>query len=172
MAKTKMTYLFCIDDHRNLAEEVRKRFDDTSRYKVESFYSMDEFIIHFRKGLEPASCKIAILSVPETKEKLTEYNELAIELKKLEPRSGIILLYTQQMADDIRKIIVYNIDAYVPVNQNSVLRIHNAVKKIISENNISINRSLRNISVYVLTGFLIITLLGLLIIYLKFPRLF
>ena len=172
MARTKMTYLYCLDDHRNTADEIKKRFSDTSRYKVESFYSIEDFVVQFRKGLEPLSCKVAIIAIPEAKDKLDNYNDVTRELKRIDPGSGIILLVSQQLMDEIRKLIMYNIDDYIPISQNSVTRIHNAVKKIISENNITINRKFRNISFYILAAFVLISALGLLILYLKFPHLF
>ena len=172
MAQTKLTYLFCLDDHRNLSDEIKKRFSDTSRYKVESYFSKEELFTHFRKGLELTSCKIAIIAIPEAKEQLDKFYNISVELKKMDPGAGIILLVPPLLADDVRKSIIYNIDAYVPISQNSTLRIHNTVKKIISEHNISINRKFRNISVYFLLAFLIVSALGLFVLYLKYPDFF
>lgn len=172
MAKVKLTHLYCLDDHRNQSEEIKKRFSDTSKYRIGFYFSKDEFIEHFRKRLEPNNCKIAVITVPETKEQIGKFNDLTIELKKIDPDCGIILLVPLSIEEEIRKTILYNIDVYIPVSQNSVLRIHNAVKKIISEYNIAINKRIRNISVYFLLAFLGLAATGLLILYLKFPSLF
>jgi len=74
--------------------------------------------------------------------------------------------------EDLKKAVRFNIDAYVPRNGNSVLRIHNAVKKLISEQSIIIFRKRRNFSFYVLIGFLILTALLILVTRLRLPKYF
>jgi hypothetical protein len=52
-----------------------------------------------------------------------------------------------------------NADSYIPNNSNLILRTHNIVKKIISEHHLSIFRKRRNLSLYVLAGFILVVLL-------------
>jgi len=66
----------------------------------------------------------------------------------------------------------FNIDAYIPKNANSILRIHNTVKKLISEHNIGIFRKRRNFSFYILLAFLLLSALLIIVAYFKLPEYF
>lgn len=170
MAGIKMTYLLCLDDHRNFTEEIRKRFSDGSRYRIEAFHSPQDLISRFRREKEKNACKVAIISVPDSPEQSGMIDDLTIEIRKTDASAGMILLISPDKMDEARKAIRFNIDAYVPRNSNSVLRIHNAVKKLISEQNIIIFRKRRNLAIYVLLGFTILVVLLMLITRLKLPQ--
>jgi hypothetical protein len=172
MDATKMTYLICYDDHRTFTEDVRKRFSDSTRYTVESFHSRQEFIDHCRRETENKSCKVAIIGVPEAAEQFESIEKLTIEVKKSDPKTGLILLIPAAKMEALMKVVRSNIDAYIPRNTNAVLRIHNTVKKLISEHNISIYRKRRNFSLYVLLAFLILSALVILIAYIRVPEYF
>jgi DNA-binding NarL/FixJ family response regulator len=172
MAKKIQTHLFCYDDYRGFAEDVRKRFTDTSRYTVESFQTREEFIKKIEEERKNSFCKVAILGVHDTKVQIEMIDHLTIDIKSIDPRTGLILLGPPDKIDEIRKTVKFNIDAYIPKNANSILRIHNAVKKLISEHNIGIFRKRRNISFYLLIGFLVLAVLLILIAYLKLPQYF
>jgi DNA-binding NarL/FixJ family response regulator len=172
MAKTKMTYLICYDDHRNFTEDVRKRFSDTSRYQVISFHAKQDLLSYCIKEAENSSCKVAIIGVPDAREQFESIDELTQEIKKTDPKTGLILLVPPDKMDDLKKNIKFNIDAYIPKNANSILRIHNTVKKLFSEYNIAIYRKKRNFSLYVLLTFLIIAAVLLIIAFFRFPEYF
>ena len=74
--------------------------------------------------------------------------------------------------EEVRKAAKFNIDAYIPKNTNAMLRIHNEVKKLISEYNINVYRKRRNISLSILLAFAIITVLAVIIAYFRFPGYF
>ncbi len=170
MAGTKLTYLICFDDHRTFTEDVKKRFSDNLRYEVASFNSGQDFLAGFRKERDNNACKVAIIGVPDNKEQFDMAGNLAKEIKKTDPGSGIILLVSADKMDDLKKTVRYNIDAYIPRNANTILRIHNTVKKLISEHSMSIFRKKRNVSLYVLLAFLILSAILILISYLKLPQ--
>jgi hypothetical protein len=172
MSATKMTYLICYDDHRTFTEDVRKRFSDSTRYSVESFQSQQEFIDYCRKETENKSCKLAIIGVSEAPEQFIMIEKLAGEVKKADPKTGLILLVPANKMEELKKVVRSNIDAYVPKNTNAILRIHNTVKKYISEHNITIYRKRRNFSLYVLLAFLILSALLILIAYFRLPGYF
>ncbi|MEN6353636.1 MAG: hypothetical protein ABFD02_09280 [Bacteroidales bacterium] len=172
MKNFKMTYLFCFDDHRGFSEDVRKRFSDTERYIVKSFQTREEFLDYIEKQREHNFCKVAILGVHDTEDHFEIIDRLAAEVKKIDQRIGLILLCPSDKIEAIRKTVKFNIDTYIPKNSNSILRIHNAVKKIISEHSIGIFRKKRNISLYVLLTFLLISLLLILIAYFNLPEYF
>lgn len=98
--------------------------------------------------------------------------KLAGEVKKADPKTGLILLVPANKMEELKKVVRSNIDAYVPKNTNAILRIHNTVKKYISEHNITIYRKRRNFSLYVLLAFLILSALLILIAYFRLPGYF
>ncbi len=172
MAGIKMTYLLCYDDHRNFTEDIRKRFSDGSRYQVESFHNVQDFMDNVRKEKEKSSCKVAIIGVPDAREQFEMVEEMTMDIKKVDPETGLILLIPPDKMEDLKKSVRFNIDAYIPRNANAVLRIHNAVKKLISEQSIVIFRKRRNISIYVLMGFLVLVGLLILVAWFRLPQYF
>jgi len=172
MAKNIGTHIYCFDDHRGFSEEVRKRFSDAERYTVLSFQTIEEFLSQIEAEKEFSFCKVAILGLHETIEQFEIIEKLTLDLKKIDQRTGIILLGPSDKMDEIKRTIRFNIDSYIPKNTNSILRIHNMVKKLISEHNIIIFRKRRNISFYLLLAFLALSLLLILILYFKLPQYF
>jgi DNA-binding NarL/FixJ family response regulator len=167
MAKSTITHIFCYDDHRGFSEDVRKRFFDTDRYLVFSFQTREEFIDHLEKEKEHDFCKVAILGVHDTQEHLEMIEELTMLVKKIDQKTGLILLGQADKIEEIKKSVKFNIDTYIPKNANTILRIHNAVKKLISEHSIGIFKKRRNFSIYILLSFLALSLLFILIARLK-----
>lgn len=172
MKKSSKTYLFCYDDHRGFAEDVRKRFSDTSRYTVKSFQAKEEFLSDLEKEKEHSFCKVAILSLHDTRENHALIGRLTMDIKNIDPRTGIILIGPSEKMEEIKKVIEFNIDAYIPKNANSILRTHNTVKKLISEHGILVSRRKRNISSFVLLAFLLFSLLFTIFAYFKLPQYF
>jgi DNA-binding NarL/FixJ family response regulator len=172
MAKNLKTHLICYDDHRGFSEDVRKRFADTSRYTVLSFQTREEFINHLLEEKEHNFCKVAILGLHDTKEQFEMIDQLTMEVKKIDLRTGLILLGQPDRMEEIKKIVKYNINAYIPKNANAILRIHNTVKKLISEHSIGIFKKRRNFSLYILLGFILFSALIILIAYFKLPQYF
>ena len=172
MVKSIKTYLFCYDDHRGFTEDVRKRFPDTTRYTVVSFPARDEFIYNLEAERERKFCKVAILGVHDTKDHFEMIDKLTMEIKRIDQLTGLILICPVDKIEEIKKYIKFNIDAYIPKNSNSILRIHNTVKKLISEHNIGIFRKRRNLSFYVLMASVLLSALLILIAYFKLPAYF
>ncbi len=167
-----MTYLICYDDHRTFTEDVRKRFSDTTRYVVVSFHTKDDFLEHLQKEADNGSCKVAIIGVPDAVEQFETINSLTQDIKATDQKTGIILLVPADKMDELKKSLKYNIDTYIPKNSNSILRIHNTVKKLFSEHNIAIYRKKRNVSLLVLLSFLLLVIILLIVSYFRFPEYF
>ena len=172
MNRTKITHLVCYDDHRTFTDDVRKRFSDDAKYRIESFHTRNDFTDHLRKMTENKSCKVAIIAVPDSAEQIEAIEKLTMDVLKPDPNTGIILIVPDERMEEVRKIIRFNIDAYIPKNTNAMLRIHNEVKKLISEYNINVYRKRRNISIYVLLVFAIISVLAVILAWFKFPMYF
>jgi len=172
MTKNIKTYIFCYDDFRSFTEDVRKRFADEKRYKVLSFTTREELIDNLTEEKEHKFCKITILGAHDTTEQLGMLDELTRDIKQIDHSTGIIILGPPEKMDDIKQSIKFNVDAYIPKNTNSVLRIHNIVKKLLSEHNITIFRKRRNLSFYLLLTFLIACILLIIFARLKLPQYF
>jgi DNA-binding NarL/FixJ family response regulator len=172
MVKNIQTHIICYDDHRGFAEDVKKRFTDVARYQVLSFQTREEVIECFEKEKEHKFCKIAILGLHETAEQYSLIDHLIMEIKNTDRSTGIILLGPPDKMEEIKKTLKINIDAYIPKNANMILRIHNAVKKLISEHNIEVFRKRRNISLYALLSFLLLAVILTLISYFRLPQFF
>lgn len=172
MPKTIKTNLYCFDDHRTFTEEIRKKFDDKLRYVIHSFSTRDDFISMLKNERESNACKIAIIGSHDSKEHYEMVEHLSIEIKKYDPSTGIIILCQPGKVEAATKTLKFNIDAFIPQNSNSILRIHNAVKKLFSEHNIRIYRKRRNRSLAVLTAFVIISVLLWILAYVRFPGFF
>jgi hypothetical protein len=172
MARSIKTCLFCYDDHRSFTEDIKKRFFDTARYTVLSFQTRDEFIDHLKVVKEHNFCKIAILGIHDNEEQQRFISKLKDEVKEIDQRTGLILLCPADKLVEIRNKIRYNIDAYIPKNSNSVLRIHNTVKKLISEHSIRIFKKRRNISLFILIAFVVLSALTALIALFRLPEYF
>jgi DNA-binding NarL/FixJ family response regulator len=172
MAKNIKTHLYCYDDHRGFSDDVKKRFCDESRYTVVSFQTSEEFINRLEQEKEHSYCKVAILGIHDTKEQLDMVEQLTKAILKIDPRTGLILLGPPDRIEIIRKTVKFNIDAYIPKNGNSILRIHNTVKKLISEHSIGIFRKKSNLSFYFLAGFILLTILLIILAYFRLPQYF
>ena len=172
MAKNIKTHIFCYDDHRGFSEEVRKRFSDLSRYNVLSFQTREEFINKLEQEREHKYCKVAILGLHDNKEQFEMIDQLTMEVKRIDQGTGLILLGPPDKMELIKKCVKFNIDAYIPKNSNSILRIHNAVKKLISEHGIAIFRKKSHISMYVLLGFILLSLILIIVAYFRLPHYF
>jgi hypothetical protein len=172
MAKNIKTHLYCYDDHRAFAEDVRKRFTDSKRYTVVLFQTREEFINHLESEKLHNFCKVAILGLHDTKEQFEMIEQLTIEAKRIDQRTGLILVGPPDKMEDIKKAVKFNIDAYIPKNANAILRIHNTVKRLISQHSIGIFKKRRNFSFYVLITFLLISALLALVAFFKLPGYF
>jgi hypothetical protein len=172
MGKTIKTSLYCFDDHRGFTEELRKRFTDTARYSVFSFNTREEFLGSLASAKDKGFCKVAILGVHDTKDHFELIEQMTLEVKRLDQGTGLILICPTDKIEEIKKSIRFNIDAFIPKNSNTILRIHNIVKKLIGEHNVRFYRKKRNFSFYLLLAFFLLSLITTAIAFIRFPQYF
>ena len=172
MARAPKTYIFCFDDHRNFSEDVKKRFSDISRYIVAVAHNRDEFLKLLVARKDDNFCKVAILGLHDSKENFEMAEHLVNHIKKADISTGIILLAPPDKIDEVKKTIRVNIDSYIPRNGNTLLRVHNTVKKLISEHSLLIYRKKRNFSFYILMIFLALSVLIAVIAWFRLPMFF
>jgi DNA-binding NarL/FixJ family response regulator len=172
MTAKLLTTLLCYDDHRTFTEDVRKRFSDGAQYEVLSFHAKQDFLNQCNMESDNSSCKVAIIGVPDAKEQFQIIDEMTMEIKRIDQSTGLILLVPGDKMEDLKKVVRFNVDAYIPRNSNTILRLHNAVKKIISEHSIAIFKKRRNFSLWFLFGFLILSAIAVLVAYIRFPGYF
>jgi DNA-binding NarL/FixJ family response regulator len=172
MARALKTFIFCFDDHRNFSEDIKKRFSDKSRYNVIVAHNRDEFLKLLVAIKEDNYCKVAILGLHDTKENYEMAEHLINLVKKVDLSTGIILIAPPDRIEDVKKTIRMNIDSYIPMNANTILRVHNTVKKLISEHNLIIFRKKRNFSFYILILFIAISVIVTVFAWFRFPLFF
>lgn len=172
MSISNKTHIFCLDDHRTYSEEIRKRFSDPARYVVSVSSNESDLFSAFTREKSRKTCKVVILGLHDSKENYQGIESFVDRIKKYEPDTGILLVMSPERMNDARKQFRFNIDGFIPRNSNTVLRVHNAVKKHISEHNLRIFRKRRNISLLVLAVFLTVSLLILIFAEIKFPHYF
>ena len=172
MPGTIQTNLFCLDDHRSFSEDVKKRFSDDSKYIVTVTHNREEFLRSLENKKENKSCKVAIIGLHESRENFEMADHLISEIKKIDRSTGIILLAPPEKIEDLKKTARFNVDSYIPRNANTLLRIHNTVKKLISEHSLLIFRRKREVSIYVLLAFIILSILFAVIARFRLPLYF
>ncbi len=167
MGSTKPTYIYCLDEQRNFSEDVRRRFSDPAKYRVISFSSKQELIGSFSREAGHAFCRVVILSVYDEGGQSLLADEIFREISVLDRVAGLVIIFPEANGGEIRKRIGINPDALIPKNNNTILRLDNFIKKLMSERNLEISRKRRNLSIYVLLGFLVLSAVILLIAWLK-----
>ncbi len=172
MAKSIKTHIYCFDDYRSFSDDVKKRFSDPERYKVESFQTRQELLEHLESEKKNTFCKVIILGIHDSKEQMEMIDHLSVESRKIDPGTGVILLMPPDKMEDVKKTVKFNIDAYIPRNTNEILRIHNTVKNLISEHSIVRFRKRRNASLAILLAFVALSLLFTVVAWFKFPDYF
>lgn len=172
MKRPHLTYLICLDEHRNLSEDVKKRFADEKKYRIIISASHIDFLRTLNEAGSSRSCRIAIISLNDSREQELMTENLTQEIKKTDPATGVILIYPDGKSEQVKNTMKFNIDTYIPRNDNTLLRLHNAVKKQMSEYNLGIYRRRRNISLYILVAAFILSVILVLGAYLKFSEYF
>jgi DNA-binding NarL/FixJ family response regulator len=172
MANVVKTYLFCFDDHRNFSDDVKKRFSDSARYIVSVAHNRDEFLKLFVARKDDKFCKVAIIGLHDSKENYELAEHLITHIKKTDISTGIILLAPPDKIDEVKKTVRINVDSYIPMNANTLLRVHNTVKKLISEHSLLIFRNKRNFSFYILLIFLALSAVIAVVAWFRLPMYF
>jgi DNA-binding NarL/FixJ family response regulator len=172
MVRALKTYIFCFDDHRNFSDNVKKRFSDTARYSVAVAHNKDEFLKLFVAKKDDSFCKVALIGVHDSKDNYEMAEHLVNYIKKVDISTGIIILAPPEKIEDVKKTIRMNIDSYIPMNANTLLRVHNTIKKLISEHSLLIFRKKRNFSFYVLMIFLALSIVVAIVAWFRLPMYF
>jgi DNA-binding NarL/FixJ family response regulator len=161
--KVIRTYIACLDDHRNFSEDIRKRFSDTSKYTVSVTHNREDLVKSLGQEKGPDIFRIAILGLHDSKDNFEYTENIAADIKAHDRNTAILVLASPDKLDDIRESLGNLVSSCIPRNANSVLRIHNTVKKLVSEHNLTYHRNRRNISARILIAFLILCALLILV---------
>lgn len=172
MPSKEFTYLFCLDEKKSYFSEVNRRFNDADRYEVLTSHGRHEFLNMIRQYRQNRGFKVAILPFANTSDQYQPVKTIAAGIKTLIPDVVIILLVSGDAPEEL--VAKSGIEPYswVPATNNSVLRIHNSVKKYISEENLShkIKRKRKAFRVFVAS--VVLALLFLLFSMLRYPSFF
>ena len=170
MNRSRMTYLFCLDELRNFSEDIKNRFSDNSKYSVIIAHNKEEFIRNIARKGEHKCCRIALIESHNNDTEPETTRQLIKEIRKTSPHTAIILLVLPQVKiEEPGDEIKYDVDAYMPLNINTILRVHNNVKKLISEFNLQILRRKRSFSFWILLIFLLASVIFAVIAYFRLP---
>ena len=157
------THIVCLDDHKTFSEDVRKRFSDAAKYIVQITHNREDLMKALKNGSEPDIFSIVIMGLSDSKESI-EYTESIIsEINEYYPETAVLLITPQDKTEDIRNNLKANVDSFIARNANAILRIHNSVKKLVSEHNLLLYTRRKNLSTIILITFIAASLLFLLI---------
>jgi DNA-binding NarL/FixJ family response regulator len=172
MRKTARTHLFIFDERRLFIEDVRKKFDDEKRYIISSFQNLNEFRTRVAEKHDRKTCRIAITGIQDLNDHDGAVGRVAEEIATGGNVNAVIIISPQDKTEDIRKAIKFNIEECIPRNSNTILRLHNTVKKVFSEHSIGIYTKRRNRAIAVLAAFTILAVILFVFAYLEFPEYF
>lgn len=172
MVDSEFTYLFCLDDKRSYSVEVKRRFNDTSRYMVFVSQSRNELLKLVKEYILRKGYKIAILpyyNIPDLSEPI---QVLASEIQRISQGLSIVLLVHGESPEETVQKSGISAYSWVPASDNSILRIHNSVKKLISEKSLEVRTRRRNFSFRLMIVIVLISIIGIVAAYLRLPQYF
>jgi hypothetical protein len=171
MPAKKPTYIYCLDDHRSFSDDVRKKFSDHDLYDVCSFQNTGDLREKLFSGKGRSMCRIVIIGLNDNDGQMSMVSDLVKEIKDHDAAIGVIILYSADKINEPGNSIS-NADAFVTKNSNMILRIHNAVKKHISEHTIRLLTKRRNLSILIISIFAVASAIAALLAYLRYPQYF
>lgn len=169
MARTNQLHLICYDEHRTYPEEMKKRFADPDKYRISLVVSQKELLKQFEADTDKSKAKVAVMVLSELNEIHENIESVARDIKRSSPCAGVMLVCPGEKIEGLRKISSLSFDDIIPKNDNSVLRLHNAVKKYVSAKNLDRMKKHRNISLIVLLAFIFLAALGIIIARVRYP---
>ena len=164
-----MTYIFCLGSNRHFCEELKKRFSDPENYTFFSSSNAADLLRESKTVSRRSNCKVAIIETNEPGEQQSEIEDFTRDLKRAGQYTGLILIHSPERSGEIKKSIVFNIDAYIQRNGSTIPRLHNAVRKMISEHMLRQAGRRFKIALYTLSAFLILSGIMALLKYLFSP---
>ncbi|MBM3420646.1 MAG: hypothetical protein FJY11_05870 [Bacteroidetes bacterium] len=172
MVNPEFTYIFCHDEKRNFSVEVRRRFNDAGRYEVIVSTGRHELLNMVKERRAGRLLKVALLPMAGTPDQNDNIRLLAEELRTISPDIQIILLVGGESPEEL--VIKSGIRPYswVPLSNNSVLRIHNSVKKLISEETLTRKSRRLKIAFRFMLAFAAASFMLVLYARLRFPQYF
>lgn len=141
---SKMTHILVYDYHRHFSEKIIKRFPDKSRYTLSFFINKQAFINHCQAISGTNSCVVSIIFYNEPIETIGLLNDFLSAIKETCANTSIIIVSLLSNLEEIKMRLTTNIDDIIPVNNNTILRIHNTVKRVFIEYNILYYRKRRD----------------------------
>ncbi|MBE0676736.1 MAG: hypothetical protein IH591_18920 [Bacteroidales bacterium] len=172
MVSPEFTYLFCLDEKRTYSVEVRRRFNDATRYEVLVSQSRHELLNLVRQHRTGRGYRVALLPFADTHDQNDPVRTIAAEIQEVSPDIILILLVTGDSPEELVAKSGIRPYSWVPATNNSVLRIHNSVKKLISEKNLALKTKRIRRVFRILVSFLFAGLLLLIYCRFRFPQYF
>lgn len=163
------THLYIYDERKLFTGDIVRKFDDPARYEISAFHIRDELIRSLNLRQNRNKCIIVVIGSGE----IVEHTLSLIEsIRSMRHVNGIIALCPSDKTDEIRRSAALSNEMCIPQNSNTILRIHNTVKKIFSEYTINIHRIRRNRSAVIFGIFVVLSALLLVAAMIKYPQYF
>ena len=161
--KIVKTHIVCLDDHKTFSEEVRNRFSDAEKYVVKITHNREDLMRALNNGKETDIFSIVIMGLSDSRENIEYTDSIISDIKEYNPETAILLITPQDKTEDIRNSMKSKADTFIPRNTNTILRIHNSVKKLVSEHNLLLYTRRKKLSTIILVTFIAASLLFLLL---------
>lgn len=170
------TFVFFIDNDDSYIRDVLAKFEEVNEHNIRIYSRSKEFFNDFEQ-IEKKKRNIYIIFLStnlEIDEDNKEVNVIDVlkHIKEINPQSEVVLYSDDDNIDIVSSAFHYGAYTFIKRNENIILRIENNIKGIISQKIFLLKRSSSRIVTLLFLGFLILSSLGILILYFLRPYLF
>lgn len=167
-----LTNIICFDEYNNFVEKVITKFSDTEKYKLATFHNKQTFVDYCEKMNESEQCNVAIIGCFEQDEAMKNSVSVVEAVKAVNPKIGVVAVVPPEKMDLCIKRITSGVDDFIPQNNNAVTRVHNSVKKIISQYNVAVLEKYRNRTILAAALFVLLMIFAAFVLHLSYPQFF
>jgi len=138
--KRKVSYIYLVDSHHILTDEIDDRFRNHSKYFLKHFSSAETFLTESKeRSLSGNQTRITIYvdnHINGSADGEKHIKKFVGTLKELDPEMNILLVSTQKEEKGDLKINIPASFTIIQNNENTMLRLTNYVMGIISSENL------------------------------------
>lgn len=166
------TNIICFDEHRHFTAQIKNSFSDTDRYHIASFNNRQAFTDYCKKVKDDGTFNIAIIGLFEFGTDTEFFENLMAKIGEAAGEIHIIVIASPCKIEYYKDRAATEADVFIPYNSNAILRVRNAVQRMIAGYHVVRLEKCRNNSLSVMAVFLFVGGLLLLLVRLKWPVLF
>ncbi len=174
--KRKVSYIYLVDCHRILTDEMDDRFRNYLKYSLKHFSSAEAFLTEFKElSLSRNQTRITIYvdtHINESADGEKHIKKFVETLKELDPGMNILLVSTQKEGEGMRKIKIPASFTIIQNNENTMLILTNYIMGVISGENLERKYLASRLLIIVFLLFILASLLFAAISYFLLPQYF